>query len=901
MSSSATYTANGNHTATATDAAGNTTTYTYVENRELLGAITNAKGQTTNYSYNSNNDRTTMVYQSGIAAVTYTYDGAQLSQLDRKTFRSGTEQHQYYNFAYNLWGQSTSVKVGTIPLASYEYADMGSKEAGAGGGLMSSMTYGNGDSVTYTYDAFDRLEKVVYNDTGNYIEYLYTADGALGELHYKKSNGTVINSYTFEYDSLGRLIRSAEYNASGLVQRTEHLYDEHNRLSSQAWNIQGDDFSESYTYNDPETAEDSGDGSLLRMTTAAATIDYRYDDLKRLDGTTVTPKDASTALYTSTYAYKNNADGNTTNLVAEYRVQGSNIYSSYTYTYDELGNITAIYGQLSATANPRVLAVYTYDSQNQLEQEIIYTYSSATSNTSETTRYKYNYDTAGNLLSVEKYDGLTDTTPDTTSYTYGNAQWLDLLTAYDGGKFAYEGQTFTETVSPKGTVLFSVRGTPTSGNPISYYNGTRWEMAWEQGRDLKTATNTTTNSTLVTVNKVDTEVGQTYTYDADGIRTGKTSTTKVYKYRSSTGGGEIMSASVDPDATLTRYLYSSTTVSHSYITQNGKVVRETIGSGTTAKVLDFIYDESGKPFVLIYTNGTADPVTYYYVLNLQGDVVGLLDSSGACVARYNYNAWGEILSVTNANGVAITSSTHIANLNPLRYRGYYYDTETGFYYLQSRYYDPVTHRFINADSYATTDASDAISSNMFAYCGNNPVMGYDPTGEWDWGGFIVGLAIVAAAVITVATYGVGSPAAALVVGAAVATGATMSYAAATDQAMTVDVSVTYPTTAGEYTKAGVSIVIDYGNDYSGIYGHTGRGTGFSSGISGSVGLVSNCDAPEQYEGLFYDSSAGCYLGLDYCYAPSDDPSSACRATSITFGKGKSYGRGVDEYVLLFSS
>lgn len=323
-------------------------------------------------------------------------------------------------------------------------------------------------------------------------------------------------------------------------------------------------------------------------------------------------------------------------------------------------------------------------------------------------------------------------------------------------------------------------------------------------------------------------------------------------------------------------------------------------SGTTAKVLDFIYDESGKPFALIYTNGSAT-ATYYYVLNLQGDVVGLLDNDGTLVAKYSYNAWGEILSVTNANGVAITSSTHIANLNPLRYRGYYYDNETGFYYLQSRYYDPVTHRFINADVYATTDVVDAISFNMFAYCGNNPVMGYDPTGEWDWGGFIVGLAIIAAAVITVATYGVGSPAAALVVGAAVATGATMSYAAATDQAMTVDVSVTYPTTAGEYTKAGVSIVIDYGNDYSGIYGHTGRGNGFSSGISGSIGLVNNCNTPEQYEGPFCDISAGYYLGLDHCYTPSDDYSSTCKATSITFGNGLSYGSGVDEYVLLFSS
>ena len=747
MSSSATYTANGNHTATATDAAGNTTTYTYVENRELLGAITNAKGQTTNYSYNSNNDRTTMVYQSGIAAVTYTYDGAQFSQLDRKTFRSGTEQHQYYNFAYNLWGQSTSVKVGTIPLATYAYADMNGNAAGTGGGLMSSMTYGNGDSVTYTYDAFDRLEKVVYNDTGNYIEYLYTADGALGELRYKKSNGTVINSYTFEYDSLGRLIRSAEYNASGLVQRTEHLYDEHNRLSSQTWNIQGDDFSESYTYNDPETAEDSGDGSLLQMTTATGDkINYTYNALKQLQGTSVTNASGSVR-YTTNYAYKQ-VSGNQTPLIEQREVTAnSKLISGLRYSYDALGNILGIYESELVGNNQyrRPLNIYTYDDQNQLLSETVYTYDedNTSSTPTTTTVYTYTYDTAGNLLTkTETVDG----TATTVSYTYGNSQWNDLLTAYDGGKIAYEGQTLTTTTLRPGIVSETVTGTPTSGNPISYYNGTRWGMSWEQGRNLKTATNSTTNSTLVTVNKVDTEVGQTYTYDADGIRTGKVSTTKIYKYRASTddGGGAVMSAAADPNVTYTRYLYSSTSVSHSYITQNGKVVRETIGSGTTAKVLDFIYDESGKPFALVYTNGTATPVTYYYVLNLQGDVVGLLNSSGTLVANYSYNAWGEILSVTNANGVAITSNTHIANLNPLRYRGYYYDTETGFYYLQSRYYDPVTHRFINADSYAST-GQGFIGTNMFAYCLNNPV------NFIDFSGFAVGEIVAAITGICIET------------------------------------------------------------------------------------------------------------------------------------------------------
>ena len=72
----------------------------------------------------------------------------------------------------------------------------------------------------------------------------------------------------------------------------------------------------------------------------------------------------------------------------------------------------------------------------------------------------------------------------------------------------------------------------------------------------------------------------------------------------------------------------------------------------------------------------------------------------------------------------------MAEKNPLRYRGYYYDNETGFYYLQSRYYDPAVKRFINADIYTSTDSADAVSCNMFAYCGNNPVASADPSGEW---------------------------------------------------------------------------------------------------------------------------------------------------------------------------
>ena len=107
--------------------------------------------------------------------------------------------------------------------------------------------------------------------------------------------------------------------------------------------------------------------------------------------------------------------------------------------------------------------------------------------------------------------------------------------------------------------------------------------------------------------------------------------------------------------------------------------------------------------------------------------MGIYNGAGQLRAHYEYDAWGNVLPVTDQNGNAITSSTHIGNLNPFRYRGYYLDTETGLYYLMSRYYDPVTHRFVNADGYFQS-GGDVLDSNMSAYCRNNPINHADPTG-----------------------------------------------------------------------------------------------------------------------------------------------------------------------------
>ena len=139
--------------------------------------------------------------------------------------------------------------------------------------------------------------------------------------------------------------------------------------------------------------------------------------------------------------------------------------------------------------------------------------------------------------------------------------------------------------------------------------------------------------------------------------------------------------------------------------------------------LIFLYDEAGVPYGLIHKYGSTE-TKYYYEYNLQGDIIGIISDIGTRVVTYQYSAWGELLSTSGS------MASNIGASNPLRYRGYYYDSETGLYYLQSRYYDPVTGRFINADNYSST-GQGVLGNNMFAYCRNNPVSRKDASGTAD--------------------------------------------------------------------------------------------------------------------------------------------------------------------------
>ncbi len=484
LESSAVATPDRNHMQSVTDVNGNTTSYGYNSLAEQLILTTDALGRETNYTYDANSRRTAMVYRHGVAAIDYGYENGRLATLDRKTFRSGATQHQIYSFGYNQWGQATSIGV-SGPDVSTPWVLMENVYA-ANNGLLDSTTYGNGTVVEYTYDRLDRVTRMVYSG-GRYVNYRYNAEGSLAELDYGEGDAAPTATYRFEYDSLGRLIRSQQRDGNAVTQRTEQLYDAANRLSAQGWTLGGTSYRESYAY-------DASDGSLTTLNTAVGTkIGYNYDALKRLRSRAV--YQGSTPLFENRYAYATQSGNQNTALVEffNYRLASDDgngdIIVGYQYEYDNGGNITDIKAEVDGVLIP--LEHYEYEEkQGQLETAIRY------ENGEEADRWTYSYDTAGNILS-EDHEG---TVSELHEYAYEDGRWGDLLTSVDGIDLEYDG----------------------SGNPTLYANGTEllWNMEWQNGRQLSRAA-TERDST--------TEDVLDFAYDANGIRTSKTVTRNTYR------------------------------------------------------------------------------------------------------------------------------------------------------------------------------------------------------------------------------------------------------------------------------------------------------------------------------------------------------------------------------------
>ena len=682
------YDSTGRFRTLAIDANGVQTGYTYDGTTLQLTSVHGSGGATQTYTYQSGRDRVSQTAIDQTAALTYRYDRAQLTDLIRKAFPQAADADgqnvnpfwQHYLLGYDAFGNMTRVQVcassaereghtAPVTLASYTY------EGNVNNGRLATMTYGNGDSVSYTYDAFDRQRTAAYND-GTTYHYDYSGDNDLARQYVTDGSGAVTEQYSYQYDSLGRLIHSRQSTGGGtLVQLTQHMYDNANRLTSQSWQFGGDTFRQSYTYTGQNSDGKQVDGTISAITTtipdrSAITSEYKYNDLRQLKSKSVTGPDQNgtqTKVYDRTYTYAVIAEDDGCNRMGTRLASTGYTFGSssrgFTYTYDAAGNISRVV--TAGTSVPKAAASkeYGYDAQGQLVSE---------KNSSGTT-FGYAYDTAGNIRSITKNGTVTK------SFGYTNPSWPDLLTSVTANgttkDVLYEGQSQTSDL-------------PSSGNPVTYYNGKDYTFTWTKGRQLASAT--------VDGKQV------SYTYDMSGVRSGK----QVYTTS------------------------NQRTTTYTYTTLSGKVMRqqwETRNSDDTVyqamQSLEFVYDDGNQPFAMIYKHGQTTEL-YYYVLNAQGDVIALLNANGTLAASYNYGAWGNY-SVHGADGKKTTDPTFIGHINPLRYRGYYYDRETRLYYLQSRYYDFANYRFINADGQFT---DGFIGSNLFAYCENNPIRYSDPTG-----------------------------------------------------------------------------------------------------------------------------------------------------------------------------
>ena len=184
---------------------------------------------------------------------------------------------------------------------------------------------------------------------------------------------------------------------------------------------------------------------------------------------------------------------------------------------------------------------------------------------------------------------------------------------------------------------------------------------------------------------------------------------------SATGDGKSLSFTYDSEGIRTSKTVDG--VEHIYHLSGTQVLSEEWTENGVQHLLIYIYDASGAPIGMAYRDSTYVSGAfdfYLFAKNIQGDILYIYNTSGTRLVTYTYDAWGNV-TTSYSNGGASTAARH----NPFRYRWYYYDTETGFYYLNSRYYDPEVGRFLNADGQLNTGL---LGYNLFAYCENNPVM-----------------------------------------------------------------------------------------------------------------------------------------------------------------------------------
>ena len=557
------------------------------------------------------------------------------------------------------------------------------------------MTRGS-NGVTYYYDNnYKNLDSIVapganyyftYDEFGSrtsasvgyrsLVAYTYNAGGKLTGLSY--GNGA---SVAYAYDKYGNV--SAKYLNGSTSPAYLAYADNTGAVTKAVDTVNGLRYSTVY-----DSTGRLISSTILNTADGSRKAEFEYDfDLNN----NVTKLSTNTSFGADTLSYTYGSDNLLTKTVLPNLVQVN-------YTHDVLGRLT---GSALTASNP-ISKAYTY-----LDSSYSGSY---TTNLIETETigdqiYKYTYDNLGNISKIERkglnaqnyatiaeysYDYLGQLTQADDyienrrykyTYYYGGNIYREKRYALNNGSPTYLGtDEYTYGDGSWGDLLTQYKGQNITydaiGNPLTYRDGITF--TWENGRQLHSyiKNNQTT----------------TFTYDADGMRLGRV---------------------------------VNGTTQYSYLYNGGKLIQETKGS----YILDYFYDANGQAVaVRLRSSGDPEGTYYYYIHNSRGDVVGLYNEYGSLYCTYNYDAWGKLLSVRNAINMEITSDTSVALLQSLRYREYVYDTESGLYYLQSRYYDPVTHRFINADGLVST-GTGVLGYNMFAYCENNPVNLNDKSGK----------------------------------------------------------------------------------------------------------------------------------------------------------------------------
>ena len=631
LTSSMTYTTDGNMPASVTGNDAETVTYTNDTDRSLVLSVTDPTNTVTTNTFDTM--RRPLTTQTGSSSITNSYSDDLLVGLSHSNTANSSTQ---YTLSYTTADLLYSVQVGsTYTLVQNSY--------NPGTWTLARQDYGNGAGWAYSYNEFDQVTARWTTDgtAGVEFQYFYNSEGALARVEQYEttlSSGsitsrTLVNTERYYYDTGDRLIRVWETDAGGNQHEFRWTYDNNDQVTELVETVNGQSFTYANSYNGDQQPTQSGYGDVLES--------FTYDGLGRLSQSAVS--NSNSAVLTTNYSFRDLDTTRTTTQVSALQNSFGNQSESLSYTYDTKGNILSVSDGTHTT-------YYEYDALNELTWE---------KSEAEGKAWNYSYDLGGNILNKTEYSyqngTIGSTALSTVTYTYGDANWPDLLTAYDGTSITYDA----------------------IGNPLSYRG---WSFTWQGGRQLASASNGTTSLSFV--------------YNESGLRTEKTvgNTSHRYVYRGSTLVAEI----------------------------------------TGDYALYFHHDANGGIVGFTYVSGNTQ-TEYFYRKNLQGDIIGIVDSTGASVAEYRYDAWGQVLSATGT----------MASVNPIRYRGYYFDQETGMYYLQNRYYDPEVGRFINADDAGTLGSdSTVLSYNLFAYCGNNPVSRHDESGKFFnaiFGGIVGGI------------------------------------------------------------------------------------------------------------------------------------------------------------------